>query len=531
MQHRNPTVTASICRLALPAALPAALFCLGSSAAAQTDAVIEPTTLLVAGSDKAIGTVIARIEALGYAVSIGPTLEALGLTELSIEPPVDSPIDTAEILEEVSGDATPPGIDSLGFNFEFGIGGGQTGSLWVTRAVPHTTSDFESQYGVGAIGLGAGAPIRSTGRGVIVGVLDTGVFPVGDLAMTVVARGYDAFTDLPTPEGSPAIDPGGDGIDSDGDRAIDECVGHGSFVGSIIARVAPEARQLHARCVDSDGRTSTALIARALNFAVLGGAQVVNISAVVSDTPPVLDAAILAARARGVTIVASAGNVPQNLVAYPAAYPDVACVASSDAFGQFSQSFSTFGPTVDFCAPGETLYLGSPAAPEPAEGREIIGIIGEDAAQPGTPLYATASGTSFSAAWTSGAAALVRSGRPEWPGTAIPPQSIASAIISRLKVTAAAFASPPTCGGCSGNTGTGILNCHTATNFIDPLVVPTAPFDIVPGAGAPRIDGADLAALLSSWGPVTPGAISYADLDGDGAVTAADLARLLSNWN
>jgi hypothetical protein len=43
-----------------------------------------------------------------------------------------------------------------------------------------------------------------------------------------------------------------------------------------------------------------------------------------------------------------------------------------------------------------------------------------------------------------------------------------------------------------------------------------------------RIDGADLAALLSEWGPVTPATNS--DFNLDGLVNGSDLAFLLANW-
>jgi hypothetical protein len=45
------------------------------------------------------------------------------------------------------------------------------------------------------------------------------------------------------------------------------------------------------------------------------------------------------------------------------------------------------------------------------------------------------------------------------------------------------------------------------------------------------INGADLGALLSYWGPVTASSISRAcDLNGDGQVSGGDLGLLLSNW-
>ncbi len=48
--------------------------------------------------------------------------------------------------------------------------------------------------------------------------------------------------------------------------------------------------------------------------------------------------------------------------------------------------------------------------------------------------------------------------------------------------------------------------------------------------GDGRVDGADIGALLSRWGPVPPGTRSAADMDGNGRVDGADLGSLLSNW-
>ena len=49
--------------------------------------------------------------------------------------------------------------------------------------------------------------------------------------------------------------------------------------------------------------------------------------------------------------------------------------------------------------------------------------------------------------------------------------------------------------------------------------------------GDGRINAADLALLLSTWGPVPAGRRGAADFDGDGDVDAADLGFLLTNWN
>jgi hypothetical protein len=58
-----------------------------------------------------------------------------------------------------------------------------------------------------------------------------------------------------------------------------------------------------------------------------------------------------------------------------------------------------------------------------------------------------------------------------------------------------------------------------------PLVLPSLPGDL---DGDDTVDGADLAALLGSWGPCPA---CPADLTGDGTVDAADLALLLGAWS
>jgi hypothetical protein len=64
--------------------------------------------------------------------------------------------------------------------------------------------------------------------------------------------------------------------------------------------------------------------------------------------------------------------------------------------------------------------------------------------------------------------------------------------------------------------------CECATN---PSLPSCCPGDIYRNG---RVDGADLGALLSEWGPVTP--LTNSDLDGNGEVNGADLGILLSHW-
>lgn len=49
--------------------------------------------------------------------------------------------------------------------------------------------------------------------------------------------------------------------------------------------------------------------------------------------------------------------------------------------------------------------------------------------------------------------------------------------------------------------------------------------------GDGRVNGADLALLLTAWGPCSPKKACRADLDGSGSVDGADLAILLAAWD
>lgn len=491
--------------------------------------IIDVSTLLIRGTAAAGEEAAGRLVLAGYDAVVKERLDSLEISIMQVAPAKGSGIDAPDpndILAAVAGIAPPQGLVEVGFAYIFGAGGGQTGSLWVTRQAPYSNGEFRGQYGAGEIGLTVDG-LPSSGRGVIVAVLDSGVVPVGDLARVALPVSIDTFSGaIPSP-GAPTADPGGDGIDSDNDGVLDEFVGHGSFVGSLIALTAPEAKQLHVRCVDSDGQTNTVDIARGIQAAINAGAHVINLSIVVPDDIPHLGAIVNQARQRGITVVASAGNFPSNVLTYPGSYPSVGSIGSSVAGLAFSTSFATYNPSVDFCAPGETQFVSTPFGTQPVDGASIIGIIGADPANPQLPRYATATGSSFSCAWAAGAAALVRSGHPEWPNAKVALVDIGDAVINRLRATTGGIDIPP---GYRGLVGTGILDCVGACAFIAPGSIPVVTSDVDPAGGVYRIDGADLAAVLSAWGPVPTGRISYADLDGNGSVDGADLAIVLSLW-
>jgi hypothetical protein len=483
--------------------------------------------LLIEGSEAGVNELLSNLKDAEVAAILEPRLENLGITPLRLIGTEAAPPDY-KAVELVLDDAiTNNLIGGVVVPVDMGIGGGQTGSIWVSGIgvgdpIDFSSQTFHEQYGVQSLILSS-AHGSATGRGVTIAVLDTGVFANGPLRPFLVDRGYDCFATNPTLTSPPIDAPDGINSDPEEDTLVDECVGHGNFVGSIISLVAPEARQYHIRCIDSDGRTDSYLIAQAIEAAIDAKVQVINLSLMVEVELAHIQNWVDQALVRGITVVASAGNRGQDRAVYPAAYPGVISVAGSNALGNFAPDLSNHHVSVTVCGPAETppASIGT----SPADDKALVGV-----ALPAAPFYRASSGTSFAAAWVSGVVAIARSAHPEWPGGDVAVTDIPALLKSAVAATATPFPNeepfPKKC-------GTGVVQARAMVSDTDPFIVPRAAYDIVPSGpgGAVSIDAADLAALLGAWGPVPMGRISYADLDHDGTVGAGDLAILLSQWN
>lgn len=483
--------------------------------------------LLIEGSEANVAQLLANLSDVKVAAYLEPRLENLGITPLRLVVTEAAPPDY-EAVELVLDNAVNSGlVDGVVVPVDMGIGGGQTGSIWVSGIgvgdpEDFTPATFGGQYGTQSLLLSS-AHGFSTGRGVTVAVLDTGAFAHGPLRPYLVDRGYDCFATNPALPAPPIDAPDGINSDPEQDSLIDECVGHGNFVGSIIALVAPEARQYHIRCIDSDGKTDSYLIAQAIEAAIDAKVQVINMSLMVEADLPHIQSYVSTALAQGITVVASAGNRGSDLAVYPAAYPGVISVGGSNAIGNFAENLSNRHDTVTVCGPAETPPGSINTAP--VDDKALIGI-----ALPTAPYYRASSGTSFASAWVSGVAALERSSHPDWPNASVDASDIPALIKQAIADTATPFVSnAPFPGKC----GSGVVEAKTTVVDTDRSLVPRAAFDIVPPrkGGNVSIDAADLAALLGAWGAVPIGRISYADLDHDGTVGASDLAALLSQWS
>ncbi|MEI6624266.1 MAG: S8 family serine peptidase, partial [Actinomycetes bacterium] len=225
----------------------------------------------------------------------------------------------------------------------------------------------------------------STGAGVIVAVIDTGV-------------------DANHPDLAGSLVPGFDVLRNRSSSALTDGHGHGTHVAGAIAGhgavtgIAPDAKIMPIRAMNSQGFGTTANVVAGLIWAVNHGADVINMS-LGSTTPDTAErAAIKWARGRGVLVVAAAGNDAGISIVYPAAYGDkkanapvesdpVIGVGAVDRHGTLGY-FSQIGPSVDVTAPGVRVLSTFPVA---------------------QGSYAWESGTSMAAPYVAGIVALALS--------------------------------------------------------------------------------------------------------------------------
>ena len=323
---------------------------------------------------------------------------------------------------------------------------------------------------------------KSTGSGVVVAVIDTGITPHSDLSANIVA-GYDFITSTTTSRDGNGRDANPndegnwttfDGECSPTSRAANSNW-HGTHVAGTVAALTNNAV----------GVTGVAYGARVQPVRVLGrcGGSVSDIAdaivwasgGVVSSVPAnatpariinmslggdgaclaTFQNAINSAISRGTTVVVAAGNDNKNASdVQPASCGNVIAVGATDSNG-VRATFSNYGTAIDISAPG----VG------------ILSTLNSGAQTQGTETYAFYNGTSMASPHVAGIAALVQSRRAAAGLAAFTPAQLES----HLKSNARAFPSTP-----SQPIGTGIVNADAAVT----AAVPAPPnLALRPGLG------------------------------------------------
>ncbi len=224
------------------------------------------------------------------------------------------------------------------------------------RAATRSDPMREAQWGLTRINAVKAWP-RSTGKGIVVAVVDTGI-DLGhpDLRGKLV-RGINLLNRAKPPQ-----DDNGHGTHVAG--VIAAATGNGTG----IAGVAPNAKLMPVKVLDSTGTGANATITAGIRWAVDHGARVINMSlgqnaatgpvATLTGENDALHAAIDYAWGRGVVVVAAAGNSTVPVCSEPSAWQHVVCVGAldpSDVRAFYSQGDATMTEWF-VCAPGGAGY-------------------------------------------------------------------------------------------------------------------------------------------------------------------------------
>ncbi|MDX2194203.1 MAG: S8 family serine peptidase [Gemmatimonadales bacterium] len=258
----------------------------------------------------------------------------------------------------------------------------------------------------------------STGAGVSIYVLDTGILRLHSEFGDRVVLGFSAFP--------------GDASD---------CQGHGTHVagtaGGGTVGVARGARLIAVKVLGCNGSGTFAGIINGIDNVIMNKNAQPSVPAVLNmslggGASQAVDDAVARATAAGITVVNAAGNSNQNACGFsPARAPTGITVGASTAF-ETRSSFSNWGPCVHIFAPGSGI---------------------RSAVHTGTQSYDTWNGTSMAAPHVAGVAALLLGRYPS-----LTPAQVKAFLLSSA-----------TSGALGGDIGTGSPN---RLLFIDRTTIP-----------------------------------------------------------
>jgi subtilisin family serine protease len=242
-----------------------------------------------------------------------------------------------------------------------------------------------------------------TGAGTVA-VIDTGVDPTHPVLQSALVRGYDFTRNIAGSASELAdVNQSSDGsgaspamVNQSTAAVLDpasalnlgqpqyQAFGHGTMVSGIIHLVAPTALIMPLKAFKADGTGYLSDVLRAIYFAVQNGARVINMSFSFSTYSGEVANALKFATRHRLICVSSAGNDGKEEIVYPAALSGVMGVASTTNNDTLS-TFSNYGEELVWvAAPGEGIITTYPFG-----------------------TFGAGWGTSFSAPFVSGAAALL----------------------------------------------------------------------------------------------------------------------------
>jgi len=346
----------------------------------------------------------------------------------------------------------------------------QTGQLFAT--IPNETAFSNGTlWGLTNINAPQAWDMLTNTGNIVIALVDTGVrYTHEDLASNMWvnpldgSHGWNAITGTNNPSDSGT---------------------HGTMMAGVVGAVGSNGKGVvgvpwHVRVMacaafNSTGTGNVSDAITCLDYARTNGANIINASWGFA-TSQALSNAMVNLRSAGILVVAAPGNSGSDIDAspvYPAAYAlDNIIKVTSTSKSDVMSTFSSYGATnVDLGAPGEQIYTTFPATDN---------------------FYFTDSGgTSYSAAYVSGACALLRAQYP-----ADSPREI----IRRILATTDPL--PSLAGKCRSG---GRLNLGQAMHTILLAALPAtngAPFQLRVSGGLNRTCVIETSTNLTRWSPV-----------------------------
>lgn len=307
-------------------------------------------------------------------------------------------------------------------------GGGWSLAPNRTYSIAFTPNDpqYSLQWNFTTIGMASAwsadsvAPVYGGDPGVVVAVVDTGL----------AYESFGGYVVAPEIAGAAVWTNSGeiaDGIDNDANGYVDDLHGwdfvnadahpnddhgHGTHVAGTIggatdngiatAGIAFASRLMPLKALSASGLGTTATLVQAVNYAVANGADIINLSLGGQDPDPVLEQALSAAVAQGLTVIAAAGNDGDGSINYPARYASTIAVGATQ-YDDARAPYSDSGPELDLVAPGGNLNLDQNSDGQPD------GILQQTCTSTACNSFGSFwyTGTSQAAAHVSGVAALL----------------------------------------------------------------------------------------------------------------------------